>query len=94
MAFGTQKTFKENPFATAEAPTLVKPLPPVETHELPRPRRSYLAPADLSGQLTSALSPLLPGAPRPTKHIPVERIRYVDRAPEVPEAPEAPEAGR
>lgn len=84
----TLNPFKTNPFALVEfAPLPIPPAP--ETHEPRRPLRSYLAGQGGSDAIATALSPLLPGAPRPSRKIEVERIREVER----PEAPsEAPAA--
>lgn len=100
MAFGKSRPFSINPFAT-EDPSLVEvPKAPVETHEKRTRPRSYLANTDLSDVIGSALSPLLPGAPRPSRKVEVEKVREVEKVPEAPtsdgpqEAPKMPKWGR
>jgi hypothetical protein len=80
MAFGSVTPFSKNPF-TAKDPKLVKVPDAPETHEPPKRLRSYLVGASLSDSISTALSPLLPGAPRPSRKVEVERVRVVERAP-------------
>ena len=87
MPFGKSNPFSANPFAT-DAPKLVEvPSGPSETHERHPQSRRYLSNANLSDAIGSALSPLLPGAPRSAKKVEVERIREVDRVPSAGETP-------
>lgn len=77
MTFGAKNPFRSHPFGI-ENPNLVEVPGQIETHETRKPVRKYLTGGTLSSELTTALSPLLPGAPRPSKKVEVERIREVD----------------
>ena len=77
MAFAKSSPFKTNPFGAAEY--VQQPIPPApETHEPRRALRSYLTGSGGADAIATALSPLLPGAPRPSRKIEVERVREVE----------------
>ena len=84
MVFGANKAFLSNPFTDREL-QLVDIPPPLETHEPQRPLRSYLVSNNMANQITTALSPLLPGAPRPSRMVEVERVRQVETLSQEPE---------